>query len=235
MKWKDKIIIYVVALMLLFHIPLHADAKQTEYASIPVTGEKKELFIDTINIVSLNEEVSKDSIACFNVHPNGNFALGFENMDKKIIQVYSSEGFFEYGYSFIYDGGFAVIFEGENVSVYFAKSGYIAQFTPDAACISLEYVPLTQENNKIMRGLLYATQINAEALIYKLERDIGFSLRSYSRLVVSDGLGNKKVLYDVSFLHNLKMILVLCIVCSFILIGVINLIKRHGLQKKTFC
>ena len=226
MQRFTRLAMLVVMFILIAQLPLLVCAENTRLDSQSVTEEVKRSFLDITDLTLLTEEGYPQPIACFNVSNDGLIALGFENFAKKTVLVYSTDGTFQYGFRFSCDGSFGVSFVGENLSIYFAKSRYLATFNSNGTCTAIESVKATSANSETIRKLLYSTQYKIGDLTYHLERDIGFAARSYSRLIVSDSHGFERIIYNVSLIHNIQTVFAVIAGCCIVILVPIQLKKQ---------
>ena len=110
MRKGSKIIAIASLTALLLSTGLTVSATdQRGYETTPLSEETYNRVKST-QITKLTEEPEKDLIECFAVNGDGMIALCFEHYGKDTIAVYSSEGVFQYGYTFFKNTSLIVSF-----------------------------------------------------------------------------------------------------------------------------
>ncbi len=148
----------------------------------------------SMNVSVMHTGHKERVIQCFDVNENGWFAVGY---GVNIIHIFDQNGTFQYGYRFDCDSGYGITFHGNLLGFYLIRSETMAYFDPAGNCVSAEKVDLSTEERN---ALIYRVNKQVGNTQYALERDIGLFDGDYSRLVATDALGNRNVLYDVTVL-----------------------------------
>ena len=219
MKKRLSFMLLPIIIISMIQLAVHAYASGASDTQDP-SKMTPDGFANNIEMVLLNEETKKTSIACFDVNQDGMIALGFDSSPKKTVYIYDQTGRFQYGYEFYCSGCFAITFEDENLVVYFSRGQYVAVFDQYARCLSV-----TKVTNSQMTSLLYVSEKVTDSAHYQLERDIGWHKRAYSRLVVIDSDGARHILFDVSFVHNTKVI-----VQSIVTVLFVGMVARRAIK-----
>ena len=167
-----------------------------------------------LNISFLVQEQERRVIHCFDVCENGYFAVGYRG---NMIQVYDQNGVFCYGYQFETEGTYGIAFHGENLVIYLARSHIAIEMDHEGNCVGAEeFIPTA----KITQTVFNRKSKQIGSMIYSLERDIGIFDGDYSRLVATDAVGNRTVLYDVTtrgyFVGIFHYLLALAILLGFV-------------------
>lgn len=166
------------------------------------------------NLSLLGQEQERRVVLCFDVCENGYFAVGYRG---NTIQVYDQNGVFCYGYQFETEGTYGIAFHGENLVIYLARSHIAIEMDHEGNCVGAEeFIPTV----KITQTVFNRKSKQIGSMIYSLERDIGIFDGDYSRLVATDAVGNRTVLYDVTtrgyFVGIFHYLLPLAILLGFV-------------------
>lgn len=103
----------------------------------------------------------------------------------------------------------------------------LVTFDRSGQCVAFRRVPPTSSNNARIKEVLDPTRIECNGDVYTLERDLGISMRSYSRCVRTTPDGSRTVIYDVSAEHNVGVVLTIGGMLLFIAPIVIRVVKKH--------
>ena len=168
----------------------------TMFLHIFATAAAEQSLVDrakaTWNLSFLGQEQERRVVLCFDVCENGYFAVGYRG---NTIQVYDQNGVFCYGYQFETEGTYGIAFHGENLVIYLARSHIAIEMDHEGNCVGAEeFIPTA----KITQTVFNRKSKQIGSMIYSLERDIGIFDGDYSRLVATDAVGNRTVLYDVT-------------------------------------
>lgn len=115
-------------------------------------------FISNVDISLLIEEPMRGPIQCFDVNQNGLIAVGREMKNGKMLCVYSSDGIFQYGYTFNCVGSFGVEWDGDNINIYFVRGDVIMSINRDGEILETAEVQNTIENNTYRNHMLFSTK-----------------------------------------------------------------------------
>ena len=228
----------IVLIPVLFTSTIKANAINTGFDTCDMPAEEKTSIISNINLTQITEEPAKKSIVCFAVSDNHMIAVGQEASIKKTVCVYSSEGAFQYGYTFVDYGPFGLEWDGENLNIYFVRGGLVISVTPSGEVIDVLDIQDTTHNNSYTKDILYSTKRKIGCIEYTLENNMGFLnsvASSYSILSIINANGEKNVIYNVHdnqlFNTTLKYVYTvtfICIVVVVLFVGIIiKLIVNH--------
>lgn len=201
----------LLLLILLINGGIVALAMNTGFSTEALSEKDKDTFLTNVNISVLRYEPSKKTIECFDVNENGLIAIGCDSSDNKTIGVYSSDGVFQYGYKFKYNGSFGVEWDGDSIIVYFVRSDVAAAVNPEGKVENILGIQNTIENNSYWNHFVFSTKRKVGDIEYVLRNDMGvFNVfaSSYSQLVVTNSNGEESVIYDVNATHLLNIIVV---------------------------
>lgn len=219
---------YLLFLSLLFIIALanvsEVNAMNTGFQVTPLpTGEKTD-FATNVNIQLISEEPPKQPIVCFDVNDNGLIAIGQKTSHPPKICVYSSEGIFQYGYTFECVGNFYVEWDKETINIYFVRDDMIVSVNPSGKILDVCRVDATDENISFKKILSQNTQKTVNETKYYIRNHLGiFNLfaSSYSQMVIQDGSGAENIIYDVNSKQYVKMVVTAILVCAFVVVAVV--------------
>ena len=230
MKLRLRYIFSILIFVMLVSVlnTTEVNAMNTGFQTVPFPAEKKETFIFNSNILLLTEEPEQKTITCFDVNRNGLIAVGQYSMTwgRRTICIYSSEGVFQYGYTFDCSGSFYVEWDGENLNVYNVRSSVIFSLTSSGEIIEAFEVKDTVEDSIYINDFCLATQKMVDDTTYLVRNDIGilkWIAPSYSQIVVKDSSGAESIIYDVGSIQLLNMIATITIVFLFVF-GVIAVV-----------
>ena len=203
MKRKGLFLLVILAQL----IEIVSASGYRNYDTKPVYGEEYAALISEISDFILVDGPERDRmIKCFAISEEGKIALAFDG-EYAQIDVYQADGTYLYGYSFENRNcAFSVFFEGENLSVYHVKGGFVATFDASGHCIQIHRALNTNATNEAYHNDFYrpsSGQIGR--LSYEAEKTV--SMTKYSRFTVEDVLGNRIVIFEVSKESNTERIL----------------------------
>ena len=119
---------------MLFFFRLDIFAISNEFETESFNQSREEEVLSRINISLLTEEAEKWPIECFDVNENGMVVLGLADpgfhSSRNYLYVYSSDGVFQYGYSFETAGSFYVEWNQDNIEIYFVRSNIVVILNP---------------------------------------------------------------------------------------------------------
>lgn len=187
------------------------------YETYDIPQKEKFDFLQGINFSPLDTEEAENAFSCFAVSPKGQIALCF-NGETAFIQVYDSFGQFLYGYRFASGGAsLAVFFEGETLSILFAKEQYVGSFDSNGNCLNLQKTRPTKSNSDSYSKDRYRPSTGrVGALQYNAGR-IGLS-PNYTRFAVVDEGGSQTLIYDATSQMRTRNIVVWVLALSVIVL-----------------
>jgi hypothetical protein len=216
---KRRLIMFLFLLVLTANLSLTASAvvMPIGLSAERVSDEKAQAYMSSTKPKVGYDEHTDLAVSCFAVSESGLIAVGFDTAPRSV-NIYRSDGTFIQRFDFHCDGSYGIAWEGSDLAIYFSRSDLVEMYTLDGQGIGAYKVLRTEENNKRTRELLYPKETTVGNITYQLERDVGLSLRSYSRLTATDIDGNVVVIYDSTGVHNIGTIcLLLCIAVPFVL------------------
>lgn len=222
-------------LLLFTHVP-KVSAMNTGFSTEQKSEEKKETFISNIELSFVEEEPDKTSIVCFDVNSDGMIAIGQASFEQKRVCVYSSEGDFQYGYTFHSSGDIGVEWDGNNLNIYFVRSSVIISVDPDGEILDVLDVPDSSENNSYKNHFIDSTERTIGDTTYTIRNDMGifnWCASSYSQLVVTDAAGKETLLYDVNSAQLAKYLTVCFLVVIVFLIILVLAIASVKHERST--
>lgn len=209
MKIISKYLILSLALLsVLFANPIKVNALNTGFDTNDSPAEKKESSISNINLSLITEEPAKKGIVCFDVNDNHLIAVGQRAASiKKTVCVYSTDGVFQYGYTFECYGTFGVEWDNENLNIYFVRGDIIISVTPSGEVLDVLEVQDTNNNNSHMNNLLNSTKRKIGDTEYALQMNLGslnIFATSYSKVIATNENDEKSIVYDATAEHLLE-------------------------------
>ena len=213
MKIKKNYLFLLIALLsVLFANPIKVNALNTGFDTNDRPAEKKESSISNINLSLITEEPAKKGIVCFDVNDNHLIAVGQRTASiKKTVCVYSTDGVFQYGYTFESYGAFGLEWDNENLNIYFVRGDIIVSVTPSGEVVDVLEIQDTKSNNEYSSELLYSTKRTIGNTEYSIESDFGafldFFAPLYSQIVITNENGERSFIYDVNDEQLFNMVL----------------------------
>lgn len=209
MKLKYAFLSFTIALIFVVLVTafpsnmIKISAISTGFETSQIPTDTKDSFIYNINLQLITEEPTKRTLGCFDVNENGDVAVGHStgSSKKQTVCIYSSDGFFKYGYTFNCTGDFGIEWAGENINIYFVRSDMIVSVALDGKILNVCEVEDTIANNSYRNHRIYATEKKIQNTTYSLKNNIGlldWFATSYSQIVAIDTSGNQNIIYDVS-------------------------------------
>ncbi len=181
-----------LCLLLSLCIPVSA------YNASPMGAAAAEAFLEnSVPNEFLSEEGARLPFQTFALSEGGQVALVMAVRNSLLVHVYDGEGTFRYGYRLV-DAGQVVFFEGEELSVFWVKSGCIETLDDRGNTIRLRTAWNTGENaERSRRHQNPPASSTVGAVSYRAEKDFPCST-TYSRFLLKAGPGTERVIYDVS-------------------------------------
>lgn len=225
-----------VFMIVLFTNMVEVKAMNTGFETNHFPTEEKNTFIANINILPIGKESAKKSITCFDVNNNRLIAIGQNTLDRKTICIYSSDGVFQYGYTFNCSGAFGVEWDEENLNIYFVRSGAIVSVTPTGEVLDVFEVQNTIDNNTHSNDVLYSTRRIIGDTTYLIRNDMGifnWIAISYSQIITIDATGAECIIYDVNSTQFLNTVVLFIFILMFVSVAVALVIRefiklKHG-------
>lgn len=208
-------------------LSVNVSAINTGFSTGELSEELQKSFVSNVNLSAFTVTPEKKGLDCFDVNENGTVAIGQGIFRRKEVCVYSSEGIFLYGYAFNSSGDFAVEWDGEVINIYFVRSDVIMSVAPDGTVLDVEKVQSTIANSNYYRELCRSIRTVGDTT-YQARNDMGILnlfASSYSQVIVTDITGSESVFYDVNSIQLIKMIITVVVVCTFVTIVIVKLVK----------
>lgn len=219
-------------LLLLVH---PVSAVNTGFSTVKMPEKDIETFLSNADISLLTKAPWQRAIECFDVNENGMIAIGQNTLNgKKELCIYSSDGIFQYGYTFNCSGDFGVEWDKENLNIYFVRSDVIVSMDKEGKMTGIAETENTIENNRYLRDHLYSTERTANGTRYVVQNDMGilnWIAFSYSQLVAISPTGEKTLLYDVNSAQLGKTLTICVLAVGFVATAVCLIVlqwKRNG-------
>ena len=190
--------------------------------------ETYENILSKIDFSKLDEEPVKWQIECFDVNDDGLIAIGTSNSKTKRIVVYDSDGYYKYGYQFTSTGNFGIEWVNNKILIYFIRSNIVISVNEEGRINEIFKVENTLEYNTYLNNTIFSAKKNKNGVDYEIKNDLGpfnFLATSYSRLTITDSMGETKSLYDINFSQLVKYIIISIAVLIFIIIVFVAVIK----------
>lgn len=191
----------ILILLLIFIGSFAPSFAEDSLTIIPISESEKQVLLENTSFSYISKEPTKRSIKCFDVHPNGDVAIGSAKSAEKTVCVYSSQGLFKYGYRFHSSGDYGVEFEGENLVIWFLRSDIAFTVNPTGGIVEVREFEDTKEYSAYWRDNLRSKTRKIEERVYTIKNDMGFLnsfASSYSQLILTDENGQIHILYDVN-------------------------------------
>ena len=224
MKIKRKTLLISIFIFMLVCNPIVANAINTGFLTDELPEKVQNQFVENIELRLIETEPTKSSVVCFDVNENQMIAVGQKSSDRKIICVYSSDGIFQYGYTFNCSGDFGVEWDKDNLNIYFVRSDVVISVSQDGEISNVLEVTNSIENNSYVNHFMHATKKNIGDTTYLIRNDMGifnWVATSYSQIVIKDVSGAENVVYDVNSTQLLSTILSAIFTLAFAIIVVI--------------
>ncbi len=229
MRAKCFIIFTVIVILLIATPYTNASAMKTGFDIEPISSENAKKIFDNINLKYENEEAYHHSIDCFDVSGSGLIAVGIDEDIEKHINIYNSDGIFQYGYSFKDSGTYGIEFDNDNLIIYFVRGDDACLIDEEGNLIEMCTIANTAENNRYWQQNVFAKSRNVGSDKYVLSKVMIF-YPSYSKLTKISSDGTESVMIDVSadsFIYMIIVIFIAIIVIGISILSVINNYKSN--------
>lgn len=235
MKYKKNLLALFIIFVLLLQTGINSLVIAAGFVTEKIDQEEQKTFLSNIHLSMLDTDKKTDPIHCFDVNENGNIALGFDNSNTKVINVYNSKGAFLYGYSFESCGSFGIEWDSDDLKIYFVRSDIAAAFDKNGICKDVTQIQDSLENNSYWNRVVYATKRTKGDGQYLLKNDMGiFNIitTSYSQLLYVDETGKETILYDVNDRQKTRVITIFFIALSFVVVVIVIIISQFRKGRK---
>ena len=224
MKIKMKFVLISIFIFVLVCNPIVANAINTGFLTSELSEEDQIYFVKNIELRLIESEPPKSSVVCFDVNEKQMIAVVQNSSDRKVVCVYSSDGSFQYGYTFYCSGTFGVEWDNDKLNIYFVRSDVIISLDSDGDILDIKSVQDTIDNNSYRNSLLYSTTRTVGDTTFLIRNDMGILnciATSYSQIVIKDVSGTENVIYDVNSTQLLKTLLITIFVFVFVIVAII--------------
>ena len=208
--------------------PIVTNAINTGFLTDELPEKVQNQFVENIELRLIETEPTKSSVVCFDVNENQMIAVGQKSSDRKIICVYSSDGIFQYGYTFNCSGDFGVEWDKDNLNIYFVRSDVVISVSQDGEISNVLEVTNSIENNSYVNHFIYATERTIGDTTYLMRNDIGilnWIATSYSQIIIKDISGAENIIYDVNSVQLLSTILSIIFVFAIVIVAVTIILR----------
>ena len=154
MKNKRKTLLISIFIFMLVCNPIVTNAINTGFLTDELPEKVQNQFVENIELRLIETEPTKSSVVCFDVNENQMIAVGQKSSDRKIICVYSSDGIFQYGYTFNCSGDFGVEWDKDNLNIYFVRSDVVISVSPGGEILDVLEVTNSIENNSYVNHFI---------------------------------------------------------------------------------
>lgn len=236
MKFIRYVFTIILLLLLLVIGGVEVLAMNTSFSTELLPENDMNTLLKNVNISMLADEPPKKTIECFDVNEDGMIAIGCSSSENKTVCIYTSDGIFQYGYSFIYSGNFGVELDKSVLNIYLVRSDISIAVNSVGEVESILKIQNTSENNSYWNDCIFSTRRKIGDTEYFLENDMGILnlfASSYSRLITTNKYGEESIIYDVNSAQLSNMVVVvggvivfICLVVAVVIWQFIKL-KRH--------
>ena len=230
--------VFTITLPLLWMVIGGAEvlAMNTGFSTELLSVEDMNTVLQNVNISLLADEPPKKPIECFAVNEDGVIAVGCSSSENKTVCLYTSDGVFQYGYSFKCSGNFGIELDQHVLSIYLVRSDVIISLDSDGSILDAKSVQDTIDNNEYRNLLLYSTTRKVGNTAYLIRNDMGifnWIASSFSQIVTIDATGTESIIYDVNSIQFTRMIVTTSLICVFVLVAIAVVVwqfikLRHG-------
>ncbi|MDD7635688.1 MAG: hypothetical protein PUJ55_01975 [Clostridiales bacterium] len=200
MRYIRCIFSVLLLLFLLTNGGLEVFAINIGFSTEPLPEDDIDTFLENVNISMLADEPEKKAIACFDVNENGEIVIGSRDSDNKTVCVYTSDGDFQYGYSFECSGSFGIELDKNILYIYFVRNDVAIAVNPMGEVESIRKIQDTSENNSYWNNSVLLTRRKVGDNEYILTNNmsvLNVFASTYSQLVTINKNGEESVIYDV--------------------------------------
>ena len=223
-----RLLLFCIVILTFFDSKVYGSSYDLGIITEPVSEEQKESIISGTDISIITNGEIEEAIACFDVSERGTIAIGFDTQPRAKVYLYDANGNFLYGYEFNCEGSYGIEFVGDNLSIFFVRGDYIEIYNEKGENLGVWRVLNVEQNQTWRSNIINCTEKTVDENRYHLERDVGLTVRSYSRLIRTDVQGQQYVIYDVSAKHNFLVIaggIVIVLFMTVVAIGVFRKLK----------
>lgn len=234
MRISRVLLTLIIISVFIWNGSVNALAMNTDFSIEKMEHSEQENFLSNINLRLVTEEPEISSIECFDVNDNELVAVGSKNLSKRIVSVYSSDGTFEYGYTFECDGDFGIEWDDNNIIIYFVRSDVAALFDEMGNNLEMQIIQDTMDNDSYWNYSVFSRQRTINGNKYTMRNNglLYFISSSYSQLIKTDTQGNVKIIYDNSVAYTIEFIIKVIGVILFVALVVSIVVFQFLKQRK---
>lgn len=220
---------FVLACIIAFSVP--SFAMETGFITQAIDSQRQEDIIESRDLKVINHVSDNSQFVCFSVNPQGSIAIGLENgSDRKEIAVYNLEGAFQYGFSFVIYGTYALEWDGDRVILANCRVDSAEMYDRNGLCLEAGEIVLNADNNLYWKELFERTEMRCGGYAVKFDEKSQI-MGHYTRLIAVSEDGTEKVIFDAGkfpIIRNTIFVLI------FILVGITIAIVsvRHYKKQK---
>lgn len=225
---------FIISLLLLLSVVnggIDVLAANMGFSTEALPEDDRATVIKNLNISTLEDEPKRRGIECFDVGESGIIAIGCNTSNNKTVCIYTSDGKFQYGYSFECDGSFGIEIDRNKLLIYLVRSDIAIAVNPKGEVENISKIQNTSENNSYWNNVVFSNRRKVGDMEYALKNTEGiFSVfaSSYSQLSVTDVKGEQSVIYDVSSVQFSNMVVAVICVFLFICLAVFVIIRQFA-------
>lgn len=219
----------ILICVILSCLTANALAANVGFSVEDLTEQEVSTFIKNIALSLFHEETEKMPVNCFDVNDNGEIAVGYESFENKTVCVYSSDGAFQYGYTFKCEGSFGIEFGTDSLMIYFVRSSVSIAVNDAGEIESVVEINNSAENNTYWNKSVFSTNRRVGDTVYRLENDMGFFnafATSYSLITATAENGSKTVVYEAESSYFLSTVVIFIGVLALVCLAVVILTKN---------
>lgn len=227
---KKYLCVFLLLFQMLFFFRLDLLAISNELETESFDQSRETEVLSRIKISLLTEEAEKWPIECFDVSENGMIVLGLADpgfhSERNCLYVYSSDGVFQYGYSFESSGSFYVEWNQDNIEIYLARSDIIVILNPKEQTQSAVQIKDVTESSHYINQVLRLRERQVGDTKYIIQNDMGvlnLIASSYSQMLVVNA-SETTMIYDVNSNALTRVIIKIVTVCLMACVVILGLL-----------
>lgn len=238
MKLIRHIFTIILPLLLLVFGVVEVLAMNTGFSTELLPEDDMNTLLKNVNISILADEPPKKTIECFAVNEDGVIAIGYSSSENKVVCIYTSDGVFQYGYSFKCSGNFGIELDKSVLNIYLVRSDIAIAVNSVGEVESILKIQNTSENNSYWNDCVFSTRRKIGDTEYFLKNDMGILnvfASSYSQLIITNKYGEESIIYDVNSAQFSNMVIVvggvivsICLVVAVVIWQFIKLKRNIG-------
>lgn len=219
MKFIRCVLMLLLLLFLLFIGKVDVLAMNTGFSTEFLPEDDINQLLKNINISVLAEEPPKKSIDCFSVNEDGVIAIGSSSFENKTVCIYTSDGVFQYGYSFKCSGDFGIELDKSVLNIYLVRSDIAIAVNSVGEVDTILKIQNTSANNSYWNNCVFSSRQKIGDTEYFLKNDMGvlnLFASSYSQLIKINEHTEETIIYDVNSAQLSNMLIVAVVTIIFI-------------------